>query len=32
MAALEDSTYIMKDGLNVKPKANMNDYFDIDFE
>jgi hypothetical protein len=31
MAALEEY-YIVKDGLNYKPKANMNDYFDIDFK
>jgi hypothetical protein len=31
MAALE-STWYNDNGLNIKPKANMNDYFDIDFE
>ena len=30
MAALEEVLYNER-GLNVKPKANMNDYFDIDF-
>ena len=30
MAALEDTLY-NDFGLNSKPKANMNDYFDIDF-
>ena len=31
MAGLEDTLY-SGHGLNKKPKANMNDYFDIDFE
>jgi hypothetical protein len=31
MAGLEDTLY-SDYGLNSKPKANMNDYFDIDFE
>ena len=31
MAGLEDTLY-SDHGLNKKPKANMNDYFDIDFE
>ena len=31
MAALE-GTWYDENGLNVKPKANMNDYFDIDFK
>ena len=30
MAALEGNWYD-SNGLNIKPKANMNDYFDIDF-
>ncbi len=30
MAALE-GTWYNDNGLNTKPKANMNDYFDIDF-
>ena len=30
MAALE-GTWYNDNGLNIKPKANMNDYFDIDF-
>ena len=31
MAGLEDTLY-KEHGLNTKPKANMNDYFDIDFK
>ena len=31
MAALE-GTWYNDNGLNIKPKANMNDYFDIDFK
>ncbi len=31
MAGLEDNLY-KEHGLNNKPKANMNDYFDIDFK
>ena len=31
MAGLEDNLY-KEHGLNTKPKANMNDYFDIDFK
>ena len=31
MAGLEDTLY-KEHGLNTKPKANMNDYFDNDFE
>jgi len=31
MAALE-GTWYDDNGLNIKPKANMNDYFDIDFK
>ena len=31
MAALE-GTLIWENGLNKKPKANMNDHFDVKFE
>jgi hypothetical protein len=30
MAALEGTTYSNGTGLNEKPKANMNEYFDIE--